>query len=117
MLFKGRIFRPWFLLLLLLILLFPVSVADRASPAGNPSPPEEAASFSDHLSLVIPLEDKDRGNVGHTSRRGSYMSAIYGKENILVLDMDTGQVLYQASVGEPLYRSQEIMASRMRHSR
>ncbi len=68
-------------------------------------------SIREHLSLIVPLEEHDRGNVGYTSQRGSYMSAVFGKQNFIVLDMDSGKILYQASFGQPLYRAAEIFGN------
>lgn len=73
--------------------------------------PQNAVDFSGNLSLAIPLEDADSGSVGHTSQRGSYLSVVYGKVNFVILDMDMNQVLYQASMGEPLYRAVEIFGN------
>lgn len=102
MLIKRRIFHSC--CSLMMILLFLGIRTNCAFPGSSSSPPGDPGSFPDHLSLVIPLEDRDRGSVDGTSQRGSYLAAVYGKENILVLDMDMNQVLYNGSTpGEPIY--------------
>ncbi|HPI97700.1 MAG TPA: hypothetical protein PLV56_03060, partial [Synergistales bacterium] len=110
MFIPDRIFRYFCSFILLMV--FTGSVGDPAFPGDSSSQAGDTASFSSHLSLVIPLEDRDRGSVDSTSQHGSYMAAVYGKENILVLDMNANKVLYQGSTpGEPIYLAPQIFGN------